>query len=345
MKTNRAVLWVVILAAFASSGWAQANFAKGKTYTSDPPLRTDWLGDAGGELTDGDKTWGWDPVTGWDGGPNPRAIVIDLGEVKDAITSVRITNFVSISSAATPQKSILVSGSSTSETDGFTEWGEAVTEDTGEEANRTYTWTGDPMSARWVMVTLDAEAPGGHTLISEIEVLGLPTTEPPVVEGENFALGQSYETDPPVRTDWLGDTDNKELTNGDKTWGWDPVTGWDGGPNPRTVTVDLGAVKNGIRFVVVTDFISTGSAVSSANQVLVSGSTTGSTEGFTEWGEAFTWDTGDEKNYTYIWQGDPASARWVQVSLDAAAPGWHFLLSEVEVFGSATAVVDWAIFE
>ncbi len=154
------------------SAWAQTNYAAGKTYTADPPLRTDWLGDSGGELTDGVKDWGWTPVTGWDGmaAANPREIVIDLGATQSDIGSVAVTVFVSISSTVAPQAQVLVLGSSTSATDGFVEWGEAVTSDSGNETNYTYTWEGGPAAARWVKVVLDSEAPGSHSLLSEIEV-------------------------------------------------------------------------------------------------------------------------------------------------------------------------------
>ncbi|MFH1741247.1 MAG: hypothetical protein ABIH23_19765 [bacterium] len=170
------VLAVVAALAMASvpGVLAQENYAAGKSYTADPPLRTDWLGDSGGELTNGVTDWGWDPVTGWDGSvaANPRAIVIDLGEAKSDITSVVVTVFISISSACSPMAAVTVSGSATSGTTGFTEWGNATTEDAGNEENRVYTWEGGPAAARWVKVLLDAETPGWHALLSEIEVIG-----------------------------------------------------------------------------------------------------------------------------------------------------------------------------
>ncbi len=162
---------VLVLVVAGNISAQPVNYAAGMTYTADPPLRTDWLGDSGGELTDGVKDWAWGPVTGWDGSAaNPRSVVIDLGSVKSDIGSVVVTVFVSVGSAVAPQKQILVSGSSTSATAGFAEWGEAVTKDTGDEANYTYTWTGGPFAARWVKVILDSQTPGYHSLLSEIEV-------------------------------------------------------------------------------------------------------------------------------------------------------------------------------
>lgn len=172
MKRERIVISMLLLGLVMVPGvLAQTNYAAGKPYTSDPPLRIDWLGDSGGELTDGVTDWSWPTVTGWDGGPDPRAITIDLESVKTDIGSVVITVFVSISSAVPPQASITIFGSTTSATDGFTEWGEATTESTGNEANYIYTWTGGPSAARWVKVVLSSQNPGSHSLLSEIAVL------------------------------------------------------------------------------------------------------------------------------------------------------------------------------
>lgn len=163
----------------------------------------------------------------------------------------------------------------------------------------------------------------------------------------NYAEGQPYTAEPPLRTDWLGDTDNSELTDGDKTWGWDPVTGWVGDvANPKDIVVDLGEVKSDIGKVVVTVFVSAGSAVSTQKQVLVSVSSTSDSEGFAEVGEATTEETGAETNHPHVWEGD-ASGRWVKITLDAEAPGWHTLLSEIEVFASegTSAVDEWSLYE
>ncbi len=174
MRTFWFSIPVAVLALVVAGGISAqpVNYAAGMTYTADPPLRTDWLGDAGGELTNGVKDWAWDPVTGWDGSVavNPRSIVIDLASAKSDIGSVVVTVFVSISSAVPAQKQILVSGSSTSATTGFADWGEAVTEDTGAETNYTYTWAGGPVAARWVKLILESEVAGHHSLLSEIEV-------------------------------------------------------------------------------------------------------------------------------------------------------------------------------
>ena len=172
-KHHLAIAAVLLSVSVVPGAWAQANYAAGQSYTADPPLRTDWLGDSGGELTDGVTDWGWDPVTGWDGSfsSNPRSLVIDLGEVKGDIGTVAVTVFVSAGSAVAPQLQILVLGSSTSESEGFVEWGEAVTQDAGEEDNRVHAWAGGPAAARWVKIVLDSETPGFHSLLSEIQVL------------------------------------------------------------------------------------------------------------------------------------------------------------------------------
>ena len=228
--------------------------------------------------------------------------------------------------------------------------GEAFTENTGAEENYIYTWSGESVSARWVRVLLDSEAPGSHSLLSEIAVQGAGGSGGGVSEplGDiNYAAGMSYTAEPPFRTDWLGDAGG-ELTDGVTDWAWDPVTGWNGmeSENPRAVTLDLGEVKDDIGGVAVTVFVSLSSAVPPQAQVLVLGSTTSATDGFTEWGEASANNTGAEENYIYIWTGGPVPARWVRVILDSEAPGSHSLLSEIEVRNAGTsAVTDWALYE
>ncbi len=132
-------------------------------------------------LTNGDYSFSWSNVDGWDGSvtSGPFFIVINLGSVKTDINAVAAVNIDNYGSSVTYCTTIRVYGSNSNSTTSMTYWGDMVDllgTDTTASSNSFFPWsfsTTANLSAQYVFINPWFQSDGWHKLFSEVAVMNV----------------------------------------------------------------------------------------------------------------------------------------------------------------------------